>query len=60
MRGACRHVGNRKMVLYVHIFEKQDQELPFTFWTDLGYKEPPSVKMTEGDMLPDQQLFDKF
>ena len=26
---------------------------PFTFWTDFGYKESPSVKMTEGDMLPD-------
>lgn len=25
--------------------------LPFTFWTDLGYKELPSVKITEGSIL---------
>ena len=27
--------------------------LPFTFWTDLGYKKLPSVKVTEGSMLTD-------
>ena len=26
-------------------------QLPFTFWTDLRYKEPPFVKVTEGGML---------
>jgi len=26
-------------------------KLPFTFWTDLGYKKLPSVKMTEGSFL---------
>jgi len=25
--------------------------LPFTFWTGLGYKEFPSVKITEGSIL---------
>ena len=28
--------------------------LPFTFWTDLGYKKLPSVKVTEGSILTDQ------
>ena len=27
------------------------KNLPFTFWTDLGYKELPSVKITEGSIL---------
>ncbi|MBQ6711885.1 MAG: hypothetical protein IJN18_06125, partial [Clostridia bacterium] len=25
--------------------------LPFTFWTDLGYKEPPPVILTEGGIF---------
>ena len=25
--------------------------LPITFWTDLGYKELPSAKMTEGSIF---------
>ena len=29
--------------------------LPFTFWTDLGYKKLPYVKVTEGSMLTDHK-----
>lgn len=32
---------------------RREKKLPITFWTDLGYKELPSVKTSEGSMFTD-------
>ena len=38
---------------YARLCQGKEKPLPFTFWTDLGYKKLPSVTLTEGSMLTD-------
>ena len=37
--------------IYQSKSKKGVKKLPFPFWTDLGYKEPPFVEVTEGGIF---------